>query len=67
MAVQDQLQPGEEVVYVAHVTRISLIPWVVVLALVIAGGAVAYSFTGEMAISIATVVGGGGLAARHQF
>ena len=56
MAVQDQLQPGEEVVYVAHVTRISLIPWVVVLALVIAGGAVAYSFTGEMAISIATVV-----------
>lgn len=56
MAVQDQLQPGEEVVYVAHVTRISLIPWVVVLALVIAGGAVAYSFTGEMAISIAVVV-----------
>lgn len=56
MAVQDQLQPGEEVVYVAHVTRISLIPWVVVLALVIAGGAVAYSFTGEMAVSIATVV-----------
>lgn len=56
MSVQEQIQPDEEVVYVAHVTRISLIPWVVVLALVIAGGAVAYSFTGEMAISIATVV-----------
>lgn len=55
MSVQEQLQTGEEVVYVAHVTRISLIPWVLVLALVIAGGAVAYNFTGEMAVSIATV------------
>lgn len=55
MGVQDQLQPGEEVVYVAHVTRISLIPWIAALVLVIAGGAVAYQFTGEMAISIATV------------
>lgn len=55
MAVHEQLQPGEEVVYIAHVTRISLIPWALVLGLVIAGGAVAYSFTGEMAVSIATV------------
>lgn len=55
MAVHEQLQPGEEVVYVAHVTRISLIPWIVALALVIVGGAVAYNFTGEMAVSIATV------------
>lgn len=56
MAVQDQLQPGEEIVYVAHVTRISLIPWAAALVLVVVGGAVAYQLTGEMAVSIATVV-----------
>ena len=43
MAIQDQLQPGEEIVYVAHVSRISLVPWWVALALVVVGGLVGWN------------------------
>jgi uncharacterized membrane protein YdbT with pleckstrin-like domain len=53
MGVEDQLQPGEEILYRAHVTRISLFPWVAALALALIGTAVAFHQTGEMAIAIA--------------
>lgn len=46
MAVEEQLQPGEEILYRAHVTRISLFPWVAAFALVAAAGIVAYQFAG---------------------
>jgi uncharacterized membrane protein YdbT with pleckstrin-like domain len=53
MGVLDQLQPGEEVVYRAHVTRITLIPWVVLLVLVIAAGVSSRILTtGEAAVGI---------------
>lgn len=53
MGVEDQLQPGEEILYRAHVTRISLLPWIAALALALVGAAVAFHQTGEMAIAIA--------------
>jgi uncharacterized membrane protein YdbT with pleckstrin-like domain len=53
MGVLDQLQPGEEVVYRAHVTRITLIPWVVLIVLVIAAGVFGWNHTtGEAAVGI---------------
>lgn len=59
MGVEDQLQPGEEILYRAHVTRISLLPWAAALALVIAAGIVGYQFAGrEPAILIAAGVVG---------
>lgn len=45
MGVEEQLQPGEEVVYRAHVTRISLVPWIAGLVLVLAAGLFARSAT----------------------
>jgi uncharacterized membrane protein YdbT with pleckstrin-like domain len=53
MGVEDQLQPGEEILYRAHVTRISLFPWVAALALALIGTAFAFHQTGEIAIAIA--------------
>ena len=53
MGVDEQIQPGEEVVYRAHVTRISLVPWVLGLALVVAGAAIAWQYAPEPAILIA--------------
>lgn len=53
MGVEEQLQPGEEVVYRAHVTRISLVPWIAGLALVVAGAAVAWQYAPEPAILLA--------------
>jgi uncharacterized membrane protein YdbT with pleckstrin-like domain len=47
MGVDEQLQPGEEIVYRAHVTRISLVPWIAGLVLVVAGAAVAWQFAPE--------------------
>lgn len=53
MGVEQQLQPGEEVVYRAHVTRISLVPWIAGLALVLVGAAVAWQYAPEPTILIA--------------
>jgi uncharacterized membrane protein YdbT with pleckstrin-like domain len=59
MGVEDQLQPGEEILYRAHVTRISLFPWIAAFVLVVAAGIVAYQFAGgEPAILIAAGVVG---------
>ena len=58
MGVEEQLQPGEEVVYRAHVTRISLVPWVLGLVVVVAAGAFAWQFTaGDVATGISIAVG----------
>jgi uncharacterized membrane protein YdbT with pleckstrin-like domain len=58
MGVEEQLQPGEEVVYRAHVTRISLVPWVLGLVVVVAAGAFAWQFTaGDVATAISIAVG----------
>ncbi|HEX3130484.1 MAG TPA: PH domain-containing protein [Thermoanaerobaculia bacterium] len=58
MAVEDQLQPGEEIVYRAHVTRISLFPWVTALVVALVVATVAFHGTGEMAVAIAGVAVG---------
>lgn len=58
MSVEDQLQPGEEIIYRAHVTRISLIPWVAALVVIVTAGALAWQFTaGEVATGISITVG----------
>jgi len=45
MSVEEHLQPGEQVVYQAHVSRISLIPWVILAVALVVGGVIA----GQMA------------------
>ena len=58
MGVEEQLQQGEEVLYRAHVTRISLVPWVLGLVVVVAAGAFAWQFTaGDVATGISIAVG----------
>lgn len=58
MGVEEQLQSGEEVVYRAHVTRISLVPWVLGLVLVLAGGLFGRTVTdNETGILILIVAG----------
>jgi uncharacterized membrane protein YdbT with pleckstrin-like domain len=42
MSLQDQLQPGEEILYVAHVTRLTQAPLVALLAVVLAFTAFAW-------------------------
>ncbi len=36
MSLQDHLQPGEEILYRAHITRLVLAPWIALLALFLA-------------------------------
>lgn len=58
MSVQEQLQPGEEILYQARLSRMSLIPWIAGLVLVLAAGAVAWSFTDHVAaLAVAGVLG----------
>ncbi|HET9227157.1 MAG TPA: PH domain-containing protein [Thermoanaerobaculia bacterium] len=47
MGVEEQLQSEEEVVYRAHVTRISLVPWIAGLVLVVAGAVIAWQIAPE--------------------
>jgi|SRR6185295_15594325 len=42
MSLQDHLQPGEEILYRAHITRLTLAPWFALLALVLAAAAFAW-------------------------
>ncbi len=53
MGVESQLQPGEEILYRAHVTRIALFPWIAALVIVLAVAAVEFHSTGKVAIAIA--------------
>jgi uncharacterized membrane protein YdbT with pleckstrin-like domain len=62
MSLQDHLQPGEEVLYRAHITRLALIPWVALLTLFLAVAAFAWfgmqSAAGAIiALAAAVVVG----------
>lgn len=56
MGVEQQLQPGEEVLYRAHVTRISLVPWVAGLVVVLAGAGVAWQLAPEPWLLIVAAV-----------
>ena len=44
MAIEDQLQPGEEILYRAYPTRLPLVPWVLGLALALVGALLAWSW-----------------------
>lgn len=58
MGVEEQLQPGEEVLYRAHVTRISLVPWIAALIGVVVAGSVLWQFTaGAVATGISLAAG----------
>lgn len=48
MGVDEQLQTDEEILYRAHVTRISLIPWFVLLAVLTAASVVVWNLTGNV-------------------
>lgn len=43
MAIEDQLQSGEEILYRAHRTRLPLVPWGLGLVLALAGAGLAWS------------------------
>jgi uncharacterized membrane protein YdbT with pleckstrin-like domain len=62
MAIQDQLQPGEEILYVAHVSRISLVPWWIALARVVAGGLVGWHATVDPQTRTAVALTAGAIA-----
>jgi uncharacterized membrane protein YdbT with pleckstrin-like domain len=62
MGVEEQLQPGEEVVYRAHVTRISLVPWVLGLVVVVAAGAFAWQFTADPLVATGISIAVGAIA-----
>lgn len=47
MSVAEQLQPGEEVLYQALPSRISLIPWLILLVLLLAGSFLVWQQTGD--------------------
>ncbi len=55
MGIADQLQPDEEVLYQAHVSRISLIPWALLLVLLAIGAGAAYSIL--VIVELAVVLG----------
>lgn len=50
MSLQDHLQPGEEILYQARITRLTLAPWLGLLALSVAAAAFAwFGFDGNVA------------------
>ena len=56
MGVEQQLQPEEEIVYRAHVTRISLVPWIAGLVVVLVAAGVAWQLAPEPWLLILTGV-----------
>jgi uncharacterized membrane protein YdbT with pleckstrin-like domain len=66
MSVADHLQPDEQVLYQARVSRISLVPWALLLALLAIGGGLAWQMMdnpiaamvlGAAALAVAAVIG----------
>lgn len=62
MSIESQLQTGEEILYRARVTRLTLVPWIVLLALALVVAGLAYfqmdSVPGALAaLAFAAVVG----------
>lgn len=47
MAIEDQLQPGEEILYRAYPTRLPLVPWIVGAALALVGAGLAWNLLGN--------------------
>jgi membrane protein YdbS with pleckstrin-like domain len=62
MGLQDHLQPGEEILYQARITRLVLAPWVALLALSLAAAAFAWfgleNVAGAAVAGIAAVIFG---------
>ena len=55
MRIEDQLQPGEEILYIAHVTRVTLAPLVLLLAVVLA--VALYAWYGMNSVPLVLVSG----------
>ena len=53
MAIEEQLQPGEDIIYRALPTRLPLVPWVVGLALALAAAGAAWSMWDSPPLAIA--------------
>lgn len=53
MAIEEQLQPGEEIIYRAHPTRLPLVPWAAGLALAVAAAGAAWSMWDNPPLTIA--------------
>lgn len=50
MSVEDHLQTGEQVLYQAQVSRISLVPWVLLAVVLAVGGGVAWNQTADATV-----------------
>lgn len=53
MAIEDQLQSGEEILYRAHLTRLPLVPWILGLALALVGAGLAWNLLGSEPLALA--------------
>jgi uncharacterized membrane protein YdbT with pleckstrin-like domain len=53
MAIEDQLQSGEEILYRANLTRLPLVPWVLGLALALVGAGLAWNLLGSEPLALA--------------
>lgn len=53
MAIEEQLQPGEEILGRAYPTRLPLVPWVAGFALALIAAGVAWNLWGNEALSLA--------------
>src|ERR1044071_567109 len=58
MSVEQQLQPGEEILYRAHPTRVGLIPWLALAALAAIGGFIAWQAPWGQAYPVLPLLGG---------
>ncbi len=53
MAIEDQLQPGEEILYRAYPTRLPLIPWVLGLVLALVAAWLAWNLLDSLPLALA--------------
>jgi membrane protein YdbS with pleckstrin-like domain len=53
MAIEDQLQTGEEILYRAYPTRLPLVPWLAGCALALVGAAVVWNLWGSLPFVLA--------------
>lgn len=53
MAIEDQLQAGEEILYRAYPTRLPLVPWVAGLVLALAAAGILYSLVVSIPLALA--------------
>jgi membrane protein YdbS with pleckstrin-like domain len=67
MAIEDQLQTGEEILYRAYPTRLPLIPWVLGVAVALVGAGLAWNLMGNLPLTLAAVAVALVLAAMALF